>query len=102
MHIGTTLKNPERRRSRGKWTARLRRILLTKLWLPRIVYELIPAVYILLGVGALASALYGRGWTWIVPYLVLIGVGCLHAGLAIAGLRYRFRRRQQADPPDAD
>ncbi len=102
MHIGSTLKNPERRSPGRGWTMHLRRILLSKLWLPRIVYELIPAVYILLGIGALASALYGRGWTWIVPYLVLIGVGCLHAGVAIAGLRYRFRRRQHADSPDTD
>ena len=101
MHIGSTIKNPRRRQSSGGWTRQLRQILLRKLWLPRIVYELIPAVYILLGITALASAVYGHGWTWVLPYLVLIGVGCLHAGLAIAGLRYRFRRRR-SPPADKD
>ncbi len=102
MHIGSTIRNTARRHSHGGWTTRLRHILLRKLWLPRIVYELIPLVYILLGIIALASAVYAHGWTWILPYLVLIGVGCLHAGFAIAGLRYRFRRRHRLDPPEAN
>ncbi len=71
---------------------RLRRILLRKLWLPRGVYEALPYAYIGLGLTALASAIYLPGWTWVLPYLALIGLGCLHAGLALIALRYRFRR----------
>ena len=82
-------------RSEGKvgLLAKLRGLLLRKLWLPRILYEALPYLYISLGIAALASALYAPGWTWILPYLVLIGLACLHAGLAIVTLRYRFRRR---------
>jgi hypothetical protein len=68
--------------------------LLRKLWLPRVLYEALPYLYILFGIGALGAALYSPDWTWIIPYVALIGLGCLHAGLAIVALRYRFRRRQ--------
>ena len=74
--------------------AKLRGLLFRKLWLPKIVYEALPYLYISFGLGALASALYTPSWTWILPYLVLVGLACLHAGLAIVTLRYRFRRRQ--------
>lgn len=77
----------------------LRGILLRKLWLPRAVYEVMPYVYVCLGLLALASAIYLPGWTWVLPYLLLIGLACLHAGLALIALRYRFRRRSRpADP----
>ena len=73
----------------------LRRLLLRKLWLPRGVYESIPYVYLTCGAAALASAVFGSGWTWILPYVVLLGLACLHAGLALLTLRYRFRRRRR-------
>ncbi|MDJ0929318.1 MAG: hypothetical protein QNJ73_16895 [Gammaproteobacteria bacterium] len=75
--------------------AKLRGLLFRKLWLPKIIYEGLPYVYIGIGIVALASALYAPGWTWILPYLALVGVACLHAGLAIVTLRYRFRRRHK-------
>jgi hypothetical protein len=68
--------------------------LLKKLWLPRGVYEAIPYLYLLAGVLALLSAIYSETWAWILPYLVLLGLVCLHAGIAILTLRYRFRRRR--------
>jgi ABC-type uncharacterized transport system permease subunit len=52
----------------------------------------------LVGAAALLSGLYARDWTWILPYLVLIGLAGLHAGIAIAALRYRFRRRRTRSP----
>jgi len=74
--------------------ARLRQTLLRKLWLPRGVYEAIPYVYLSCGTIALVSAFFSSGWTWIIPYAVLLGLVCLHAGLALLTLRYRFRRRK--------
>lgn len=88
-------------RRQGGWSGRLRRILLRKLWLPRIVYEALPYFYVVLGLAALASALYAPGWAWILPYLVLLGLACLHAGLGIVTLRYRFRRRQEGPLPSS-
>ena len=46
---------------------------------------------------ALASALYTPDWTWIIPWAVLIGLICLHAGLAVVALRYRVRRKHDDD-----
>lgn len=91
MHSPSATQPTESERNKGL-LAKLRAVFLRKLWLPRILYEALPYLYISLGVAALASALYAPGWTWILPYLVLIGLACLHAGLAIVTLRYRFRR----------
>jgi hypothetical protein len=69
----------------------IRRILLRKLWLPKAVYEALPYIYILAGTGALIAALYLPGWTWILPYIILLGLVCLHIGLGLVTLRLRFR-----------
>lgn len=90
----TTQPNTDTRQHAPGILNRLGRILLRKLWLPRGVYEAIPYVYLLCGFLALASAVFGTGWTWILPYVVLLGLGCLHAGLGLLTLRYRARRRR--------
>jgi hypothetical protein len=79
----------------------LRRLLFRKLWLPRSVYEALPYFYLASGLGALLSALYLPSWTWILPYLILLGAICLHAGLAILTLRWRYRHAQ-GDPPGSN
>lgn len=91
MHDGNALKGPVRTRRPGALT-RTRGILLRRLWLPRFVYEALPYLYIACGLVALVSAMYVPDWTWIVPWAILIGLICLHAGLALATLRYRLRR----------
>ena len=73
---------------------RLSRILCQKLWLPRALYEALPYLYVVGGLAALLSAMYLPGWTWILPYLLLLGAISLHAGLAVLTLRWRFRRGQ--------
>ncbi len=82
---------------RGDTISRIRKILLRRLWLPKFIYELMPYVYIACGIAALASALFTPDWTWILPWAVLVGLTCLHAGLAIVALRYRFRHKQDDD-----
>ena len=82
---------------RGNALGKLRRLMLRRLWLPRLVYEALPYLYIACGVAALASALYTPDWTWILPWAILVGLICLHAGLALVALRYRFRRGHRAD-----
>ena len=69
-------------------------LLARKLWLPRALYEALPYLYVAGGFAALLSALYLPGWTWILPYLFLLGAVTLHAGLAVLALRWRFRRGQ--------
>lgn len=82
---------------RGDMLSRIRKILLRRLWLPKIVYESLPYLYILCGMAALASALYTPDWTWILPWAVLIGLICLHTGLGVVALRYRIRRNPDSD-----
>ena len=92
MQADSAIQTPSRQ-SRKDVKQQIGAILLRKLWLPRAVYEVLPYLYILLGVAALVSAVFTPDWTWILPYAILVGLICLHAGLAIATLRYRFRRR---------
>ena len=81
--------------------ARISQVLSRKLWLPRALYEALPYCYVVAGTAALLSALYLPGWTWILPYLVLIGAISLHTGLAVLTLRWRLRHpRKGQDQAD--
>ena len=91
----TTPSNSQTRPRAPGVLTRLQRILLRKLWLPRGVYEAIPCIYLGCGILALSSAVFSDSWTWILPYIVLLGLACLHAGLAFLTLRYRFRQRKR-------
>ena len=73
--------------------ARLRRLLARRIWLPRMLYEALPYIYIFSGLVALVSALYLPGRTWIVPWGIILGLASIHLGLRIAALRHRLRRR---------
>ena len=91
MHDGKALHVPAPRRDGNRLT-RIRGILLRRLWLPRLFYEALPYLYLVCGLIALVSALYTPDWTWILPWAILVGLICLHAGMAIVALRYRVRR----------
>ena len=80
-----------RTQSAGRLRATLARLLLRRVWVPRALYESVPALYLATGAAALWSALYLPGWTWILPYLVLFGLVCLHAGIGITKLRRRSK-----------
>lgn len=76
---------------------RLRRLLTRRVWLPRGLYEFLPALYLLLGAAALAASLLVTGPAWIVPLACVAAVGLTHVGLWIATLRFRYRRRAGPD-----
>ena len=101
MQIEKSLHAPAGNR-RGNTVRRLRRILLRRLWLPKFVYEALPYIYIACGIVALGSAVHIRDWTWILPWAVLVGLICLHAGLALAALRYRIRQGRQDNGHSTD
>ena len=86
----------------GRQTAstRLRRLLLKRIWLPRGLYEALPAIYIGSGLVALAAALFLPGRTWIVPWAIVFGFAVLHLGLGIAALRHKFRRKNPGPEPE--
>ena len=73
----------------GSLSKQIWQILNRKIWLPRTIYTALPFVYIGLGLYAMTSALFMTHWSWIVPYFMIIGVVCLHAGLLIATMRWR-------------
>ena len=93
MQNSNVIQAPQQLR-RTKTGRRIRNLLLRKLWLPRILYELLPCLYLLLGLAALASAMYIQAWTWILPYAILLGLVCFHVSLALITLRYRHRHRK--------
>jgi hypothetical protein len=74
----------------------MRNVLLQKIWLPRAIYETLPYLYFLLGLGALVSAIYTPGWGWILPYAMLFGLVCLHVSIALIALRCNFRQQPQS------
>jgi len=79
---------------------RLRRVLFRKIWLPRSVYATLPCLYIFLGAYAIAAALFLSHWSWIVPYLLLVGMGCLHAGVTVLSARMRWLHRRPPNLPE--
>lgn len=76
--------------SRSSW-ARLQR----RIWLPRVLYEALPWLYLGTGGAALAGGLFGSEGGWYYPYLALFGLAVLHGALWVATARYRWRRRQR-------
>jgi hypothetical protein len=60
-----------------------------KIWLPKLLYDLVPWFYVVSGLAAFAATLYISEWFWVLPHYLLFSVGCVHLGLLI----YRRRRR---------
>jgi hypothetical protein len=67
-----------------------------RIWLPSPLYAAIPWIYLISGTISLLGGLYLPDWAWPLPYAVLFGVACLHAGLRIAAARRRGRERTTA------
>ena len=67
-------------------------LLTRKIWLPRLIYSVLPWFYVGSGVLALLATLYISDWYWILPHYLLFSAACLHLGVAV----YRRRRRASA------
>lgn len=67
------------------------RTLLRRIWLPAPLYAAMPWIYCLLGAAALASGLFLPHPAWLVPYLLLLAVSAVHAGVRVLLLRRRYR-----------
>ena len=64
-----------------------------KIWLPKLIYDLIPWFYIFAGVAAFLATIYISDWFWILPHYLLFSAACLHLGLIVL----RRRRRDEDD-----
>jgi hypothetical protein len=85
---------PPREASRaGSHSPLLRRVLFRRLWLPPSFYAAIPWIYLGAGSMSLLGGLFLPGVAWLFPYLLLLGCVCLHAGVAVASMRQRSRKR---------
>ncbi len=67
-----------------------------KIWLPRLLYDLLPYFYLTAGFAAFFATLYISDWFWILPHYLLFSAACLH--LAYAVYRRRRRSRPNAGP----
>lgn len=64
-----------------------------KIWLPKVIYDLLPVFYIVSGIAALLATLYISEWFWVLPHYLLFSAACLHLG----GMIFRRRHRGQPD-----
>ncbi|MEL6367180.1 MAG: hypothetical protein AAFR91_11355 [Pseudomonadota bacterium] len=67
-----------------------------KVWLPEIVYESLPYLYLLAGFGALFTSLYITEWYWVLPHCLLVTAVGTHAGVSILLKRLRARAGRNA------
>ena len=70
--------------------------MLRRIWLPETVYAAVPWFYLGSGCGALAGGLLLPQGSWILPYLLLIGVAIGHAGVVVASMRQKARAKRRA------
>lgn len=68
-------------------------ILSRKIWLPKLIYELLPYFYVVAGFAAFLATIYISEWFWVLPHYLLFSVGCVHLGIFV----YRCRRRAATD-----
>ena len=63
-----------------------------KIWLPKLIYNILPFFYVLAGIGALLATIYINGWIWLLPHYLLFALACLHMGVLV------YRRRNKPRP----
>jgi hypothetical protein len=69
------------------------RLFSKKIWLPKIIYDLLPYFYLVSGLAAFLATLYISEWFWVLPHYLLFSVACLHLGILV----YRRRRRSYSE-----
>jgi len=71
-------------------------IISRRIWLPTLLYRLLPLFYIAVGTAALISTFYVSEWYWLVPHGLVLGAVCLHLGLSLLRKRRSALRRQRS------
>ena len=77
---------------------KLRVLLLRKIWLPKSLYTVLPLLYIGLGLYAIVAALLLGQWSWVIPYMLILGIVLLPAGAIIMAMRWRNRNGSPGPP----
>jgi len=63
-----------------------------KIWLPKLLYDLLPYFYLVSGFAAFFATLYISEWFWVLPHYLLFSAACIHLGALV------YRRRRSAMP----
>lgn len=80
-------------------TVRANEMATNRVWLPRIVYESLPFIYVTTGFAAFFATLYVPEWYWVIPYYFLFACASIHTGLYIWTKRFLARRRSMKGSP---
>lgn len=59
-----------------------------KIWLPKLLYNVLPYFYLASGFVAFLATMYISEWFWVLPHYLLFSAACLHLGTVV----YRRRR----------
>ena len=100
MQIATTTPQQEtaERSSDPGTIHEAKRFLLQEIWLPKLLYDLIPYFYLSSGCAALWTTIYVVEWYWSLPICILFSIMCWHWGIWI----FSLRRRNRAQPVGMD
>lgn len=67
-----------------------------KIWLPKLLYDILPYFYLTSGFAAFFATLYISEWFWVLPHYLLFSAACIHLGFFV------HRRRRSAKPDGSD
>jgi len=63
-----------------------------KIWLPKLLYDVLPYFYLTSGFAAFFATLYISEWFWVLPHYLLFSAACIHLGIFV------YRRRHSREP----
>lgn len=68
-----------------------------KIWLPKLLYDVLPYFYLASGVTAFFATLYISEWFWVLPHYLIFSAACLHFGIAVYRKRVKAKRESGKD-----
>ena len=90
MFSTTAGKRASSRETRGN-RQRTGGLMSRKIWVPKLLYDVLPYFYLAAGFLAFLATLYISEWFWVLPHYVLFSIVCIHLGVLV----YRRRRRAE-------
>lgn len=91
MMLSNTARKPANLSETQEMTRDAGRLMMRKIWLPKVVYDALPYFYLVAGVGALLTTFYISGWAWLLPHYLLFATACLHMGVLVYQRRHRHK-----------
>ena len=68
-----------------------------KIWLPKLLYDVLPYFYLTSGFAAFFATLYISEWFWVLPHYLLFSAVCIHLGIVVY-----LRRARATDSSEPD